>query len=519
MRRGAWRQPCDGVQHLRGVVHRCLVDAHQHVAGMHAGLLGRAVAHHAGDDGAFLLRRQLQRLGQLGGQVLWLHADVAPDHPSLADDLVHDLLHDGDGDGKADAQRATAARIDGRVDAQQLAACIHQRAARVARVDGRVGLDEVLEGVDAQLRAAQRRDDAHRHRLAHAERVADGQHNVADGDVVAVRELDGGQVLPIHLQHGQVGVRITADQACLQPFATDQDDLDLRTVTQHVMVGEDVAVLRGDHARAHVVVGVLVLFLVAIGARRLAAAGRGRIAVAVIHRGSHAVVMSSDADHGRCGTAGGLGIGQGSHRHGQARESAGALTLARARAVPILAPQACGCTVCKRSGDLAAADALVWLRVTTLARHCTCAPACGRACAGVLACAIAAAACCAGCQALSLCAITRGAWGQGGAFRARRYQPVTDSLQGGTELRRVGARLPCQANARQPVRPEGADGEDGRHEHRHALSKQQPESLQHGVWPVLLCWGGIHKPMSSPCGSWERNEWRMCREQFPRGNC
>ena len=404
MRRGARRQSGDGVEHLGGIVHRCLVDAHQHVAGMHAGLLGRAIAHHAGDDGAFLLRWQLQRLGQLRSQVLRLHADVPPDHPSLADDLVHDFLHDGDGDGKADAQRATAARIDGRVDAQQLAACIHQRAARVARVDGRVGLDEVLEGVDAQLRAAQRRDDAHRHCLAHAERVADGQHHVADRDVVAVRELDGGQVLPIHLQHGQVGVRVAADQACLQAFAADQNDLDLGAVAQHVMIGEDVAVLRGDHARAHVVVGVLVLFLVTIGARRLAAAGRGRIAVAVIHRGCHAVVMGGDADHGWCGAAGCLGIGQGGHRHGQARQSAGALALARARTVPVLAPQAGGCTVCKRSGDLAAAVALVWLRIAILVFRSRCAAACGMASAGVLACAIAGSACCAGCQALSLCA-------------------------------------------------------------------------------------------------------------------
>ena len=434
MRRGARCQPGDGVQHLGGIEHRCLVNAHQHVTRMHAGLLGRAVAHHPGDDGTFLLRRQLQRLGQFGRQVLRLHADVPSDHPSLADDLVHDFLHDGDGDGEADAQRATAARIDGGVDAQQLAACIHQRAARVARVDGRVGLDEVLEGVDAQLRAAQRRDDAHRHRLAHAERVADGQHHVPDRDVVAVCELDGRQVMPIHLQNRQVGVRVAADQPSFQAFAADQDDLDLRAVAQHVMIGEDVAVLRGDHARAHVVVGILVLFLVTIGAWRLAAAGRGGIAVAIIHRGSHAVVMGSNAHHGGCGAAGCLGIGQGGHRHGQARQSAGALTLARAWAVPVLAPQAGGCTVCKRPGGLAATVAQVWLRVAILACRSRCAAACGMASAGVLACAIPGAACCAGCQALPMCAGTRGPRGQGGSSGARRYQPVTDCLQGGTEL-------------------------------------------------------------------------------------
>ena len=40
--------------------------------------------------------------------------------------------------------------------AQQMAIDIDQCATRVARVDRRIGLDEVLEGVDAEVIAAQR---------------------------------------------------------------------------------------------------------------------------------------------------------------------------------------------------------------------------------------------------------------------------------------------------------------------------------------------------------------------------
>ena len=186
--------------------------------------------------------------------------------------------------------------------------------ARIARVDGRVGLDEILEGVDAQLRAPQRRDDAHRHRLAHAERIADGQHHIPHGNVVVAGKADGRQPLAIHLQHGQIGVGVAADQACLQPLAAGQNHFDLRAVAQHVMVGEDVTVTAGNHARPHVVVGVLLfLILFAQRTRWLAPAGRG-VARALIHRGCHAVVVRGNAHYGRCGPAGRLAVRRGGCR-------------------------------------------------------------------------------------------------------------------------------------------------------------------------------------------------------------
>ena len=62
----------------------------------------------------------------------------------------------------------------------RLPAGVDQRAAGVAGVDRGVGLDEVLEGVDAEAGAAERRDDAAGHRLADAEGIADREHHVAD---------------------------------------------------------------------------------------------------------------------------------------------------------------------------------------------------------------------------------------------------------------------------------------------------------------------------------------------------
>jgi hypothetical protein len=81
----------------------------------------------------------------------------------------------------------------------RLPCAVHQRAPRIAGVDRRVGLDEVLEGVDPEVRATQRRDDTHGHRLTDAERVADGQHDVADANVVHLPEGDRRQGVALSL--------------------------------------------------------------------------------------------------------------------------------------------------------------------------------------------------------------------------------------------------------------------------------------------------------------------------------
>ena len=72
----------------------------------------------------------------------------------------------------------------------ELAGEIDQRAAGIARIDRRVGLDEELIVGDADLRARQRRDDAVGHGLPDAERIADGEHDVADFERVGIGEFE-----------------------------------------------------------------------------------------------------------------------------------------------------------------------------------------------------------------------------------------------------------------------------------------------------------------------------------------
>ena len=81
-----------------------------------------------------------------------------------------------------------------------------QRAAGVALVDRGIRLDEVLEAPSPlrRRRAPLGADDAHRHGLADAERVADREHDVADAHRVGVAERQRLQVGAVDLQDRQI---------------------------------------------------------------------------------------------------------------------------------------------------------------------------------------------------------------------------------------------------------------------------------------------------------------------------
>ena len=189
-----------------------------------------------------LLFGQLERFRQLGRDVLHLDADPAARHRAGGDDLLHYLSREADRNGEADAHRAAAARIDRGVDARP--DCHSHPPARRpnCRVDCGIGLDEVLEGVDAQMTAAQRADDAHGYRLPDTERIADGEHHVADIDLLRrVPKVTAGRFFDIDLQHREVGFRDRCRRSRPWPAAIVQRDLDLVRRLDHVMVGQNVA--------------------------------------------------------------------------------------------------------------------------------------------------------------------------------------------------------------------------------------------------------------------------------------
>ena len=120
--------------------------------------------------------------------------------------------------------------IDRGVDADQAAGEIDQRAAGIAGIDRGVGLDEELVVGDPDLGARQRRDDAVGHGLADAERIADGEHDVADLQLVGIAEARPREALAavLEAQHGEIGARVLQHDLGVELALVGERDLDLR---------------------------------------------------------------------------------------------------------------------------------------------------------------------------------------------------------------------------------------------------------------------------------------------------
>src|SRR5690606_17635397 len=154
----------------------------------------------------------------------------------------------GGGNGKGDADIAAGRREDRRVDAHDLACKVERRTAGVAAVHGRVDRDEVVIRAGADV-AAPRRPGAGRYRTTEAERVADGNHPVADANRLIVCECDIGEVAVfIDLQNGEIRSRVGADQLRVQFGAVVHDDHEGGATLDDVIVGYEIAVFGNEEA-------------------------------------------------------------------------------------------------------------------------------------------------------------------------------------------------------------------------------------------------------------------------------
>ena len=82
----------------------------------------------------------------------------------------------------------------------------------VPGIDRRVGLDERLVFRDPHVVPLGRRDDAGGDGMVEAERAADGQHPVADVELVRISPLGLDLQVRLDLEHGQVGLGVGTDQ-------------------------------------------------------------------------------------------------------------------------------------------------------------------------------------------------------------------------------------------------------------------------------------------------------------------
>jgi hypothetical protein len=124
------------------------------------------------------------------------------------------------------------------------------RAAGIAAVHRRVDLDEVVIGAGADVAAA-RRDDTGGHRAAEAEGIADGDHPVADADLL-LGELHVSElaVRVVDLEEGEVGLVVDADDLRGVFGAVIHDDGHRLALVDDVVIGDDIAVAGDDETGA-----------------------------------------------------------------------------------------------------------------------------------------------------------------------------------------------------------------------------------------------------------------------------
>ena len=209
-------------------------------------------------------------------------------HVAAPDQLVGDRLDRVRRDREPDARVVARVALDLRVDADDLAAQVQQRAAGVAVVDRGVGLDRVVDReVVRRLHAAvQRADDAERHGVLEPERAADRDDRVTDRERRRVAEREGMQHVgrSIDLDHGEVGRRIGADHGRGVAGAVRELHAYRRGAVHDVVVRDDVAGGVVDEA----------------GALRLALlAELRRVDVDLDHRVLRALVDAAHARHAR----------------------------------------------------------------------------------------------------------------------------------------------------------------------------------------------------------------------------
>ena len=176
---------------------------------------------------------------------------------ALLDQLPGDDHDHVDRNREADPFVPARTAGDGRIDADDLAAHVDQRAAAVARIDGRVGLEEVLE---EDLRVSQFEissplgaDDAEGADWLSPKGLptARTKSPICRSSLFPMRRRDEARRGDVH--HRDVGSRVVPDLLGVDQAAVGQVDLDplRRRLTDDVPVGQDVVVVlqQDDHAR------------------------------------------------------------------------------------------------------------------------------------------------------------------------------------------------------------------------------------------------------------------------------
>ena len=248
-------QPPHEIRHLllEADIGRAAAQAQEQVAGLESRFVRRGMLDHAADQHSALVRRTLE-------ERLHIQAEPAPLDLALGHDLFGDALGQVAGDGAAEA-------VADFVDADDLAAQVHQRAAGIPAVDGGVVPDPTNQRADVfavQPEAPGQpqepghghlgiADDAQRNRLGQRHGAAHSQHVFAHLDLRGIPELGGlelDRVIGFELEDRNVRERVGADQFGLDLLPVPQGAEDAGGMAGDMVVGDEVSVLGNDRPAA-----------------------------------------------------------------------------------------------------------------------------------------------------------------------------------------------------------------------------------------------------------------------------
>ena len=119
---------------------------------------------------------------------------------------------------------------------------------RVPFVHGRIDLNKIVIGARPDI-ASSRRDDTSRYRTSEPKRVSDWKNPVANARFDLSESHKREVRIPAYLDECYVRQWIVADELCLISLPTIGRDLDVFSVGDDVIVGDDIAVARNEEAR------------------------------------------------------------------------------------------------------------------------------------------------------------------------------------------------------------------------------------------------------------------------------
>jgi len=182
--------------------------------------------------------------------------DCYSKHPTTNFAVFQELVHHGARhirrNRKADTDVASRRRQNLRVNADQVAVCVYQCAARITTIDCCIGLKEVLKTAVAEsCRATFGANDARGDGLSYSKRISNRKNYIADANTIRVAQGDGWQISGVDFQYREITRWIRTYEFGSECTVVSQLNLDFERTIDNMVVSKNVTLGIDDHSRSN----------------------------------------------------------------------------------------------------------------------------------------------------------------------------------------------------------------------------------------------------------------------------